>query len=137
MNNNKGFTLIEILAVLIVLAMIMTIAVPAALKVRDRIGDKMLDTKVQVYCDSVLLWADGNRGLLKSGNNNFTLRDLALKNVIKPDNDDSSNPKFYDRDKDHKEISNYTIVVVNNTSNKSVYVDGLYDGSTLVYRCKG
>ncbi len=46
MKNNKGFTLVELLAVIVVLALLVSIAVPGAIKISNKL-------KVNMYCSKI------------------------------------------------------------------------------------
>lgn len=58
--NNKGFTLVEILAVIIILSILITIAIPASQGIGKKINQKMLINKLDIASQSAKLWAIDN-----------------------------------------------------------------------------
>lgn len=60
MKNKNGFTLVELLAVIVVLAIIITIAVPSAISISNKIKAKMEDTKRQMIVDAAKLYGQEN-----------------------------------------------------------------------------
>lgn len=57
MKNNKGFTLVELLAVIVVLAIIIGIAVPSAISVSNKSKVKMYKTKIDLILRAAELYA--------------------------------------------------------------------------------
>lgn len=66
MKNNKGFTLVELLAVIVILALITTIAVPAALSISGKIKDNLYCEKIDMILSSAKMYGEDNRDLLLS-----------------------------------------------------------------------
>lgn len=60
MKNNKGFTLVELMGVIVVLAIIITIAVPSAISISAKIKNKMYDTKVNMIVSSAKMYGQDN-----------------------------------------------------------------------------
>lgn len=65
--NNKGFTLVELLAVIVILAMIVLLAVPAALNISKSIRDDMYCSKVDLLENAALLYGQDNYDEIRSG----------------------------------------------------------------------
>jgi type IV pilus assembly protein PilA len=63
--NKKGFTLVELLAVLVILSLLMVIAVPASINVSKKVKAKMYNNKVSLIKDAALLWAQDNKACLQ------------------------------------------------------------------------
>jgi prepilin-type N-terminal cleavage/methylation domain-containing protein len=61
----KGFTLVEVLAVLVIIALLMAIAVPTSISVSKKVKIKMLNNKVQLAEKAAALWANDNLNCLK------------------------------------------------------------------------
>ena len=59
--NKKGFTLVELLAVLVILGILVTIAVPAATSVGDKAKTKMLKTKTKLAMQGAILYLQDNK----------------------------------------------------------------------------
>lgn len=58
--NKKGFTLVELLAVIIILSLLITIAIPASQAIGKKINEKMLINKLDIASQSAKLWAVDN-----------------------------------------------------------------------------
>lgn len=59
--NKNGFTIIELLAVIALLAIITTIAVPAILGIQNNIQEKSLKTKFSVIEESAIMYGQDNK----------------------------------------------------------------------------
>lgn len=57
---NKGFTLVEILAVITILSMLVVIAIPASQNIAKKINEKMYTSKLDAAKQSAKLWAIDN-----------------------------------------------------------------------------
>lgn len=100
MKNKKGFTLVELLAVIAILGLIMIIAVPSSLSTSSKVKEKMLKTKMELANKAAILWAQDNRvcfsgttctGVTCTGNTcEVTLEYLAEENYL--EYDDTENP---------------------------------------------
>lgn len=55
--NKKGFTLVELLAVVIIIALIIGIAIPSTQAVSGKIKDRMYNTKMELANKAAILWA--------------------------------------------------------------------------------
>lgn len=64
---NKGFTLVELLAVLVILGVIVTIAIPTISSSLNRQKEKDLKNKQQVILSNAELYLDRIRGHLNDG----------------------------------------------------------------------
>lgn len=62
---NKGFTLVEILAVLIILSIILTLAIPGVLRMRDRMNEKGYKSKVELIEKTAKNYAEENSNRIK------------------------------------------------------------------------
>ena len=60
MKNNKGFTLVELLAVMVVLSLVMIIAIPAITKNTSSAKEAILKTKVNLIVDEAVIWGEDN-----------------------------------------------------------------------------
>ena len=142
--SSKGFTLVEILVTVSILALITIIAVPSVISINKKVKQKMLDTKISQAEEAVILWAQNNRNcilkenggtscVVKSGdckdfekdgkvNKNIlvcsvSLNTLASNNIIKYDDDN------------YKEIIN----PVTNLDMKSTIINFIYNLKTKVF----
>jgi prepilin-type N-terminal cleavage/methylation domain-containing protein len=58
--NNKGFTLIEVLSVIVIIALIAAIAVPVSFSVSNKVRNKLLDNKMELAKKAAVLWGQDN-----------------------------------------------------------------------------
>lgn len=61
----KGFTLIEILAVLVILAILMVIAVPSIMKMSGRMKNRGLDSKLEAIKEAAVNYAQSHSNKIK------------------------------------------------------------------------
>lgn len=91
---NKGFTLVEILAVLVVLALLITIAVPNVINVSRNIRTEMFCDKVDMILTAANMYGQDNYDLVKdrvgTGTETISVKvsDLVKNNNLKKDNND-------------------------------------------------
>ena len=64
---NRGFTLVELLCVIILIALLMTIAVPNALRMANRVREKSYDTKIDLIEDAAVSYGQSNLTLVRKG----------------------------------------------------------------------
>lgn len=101
MKNKNGFTLVELLAVIVVLAIIITIAVPSAISISNKIKAKMEETKRQMIVDAAKLYGQENpssvvNSIDNCSNSKITVGTLVNDGYIKKDdvkNGNVVNPK--------------------------------------------
>ncbi len=101
MKNKNGFTLVELLAVIVVLAIIITIAVPSAISISNKIKAKMYETKIQMIKDAAKLYGQENPSKVSNdenctSNGKVKVGDLVNDGYIKKDDVENGfviNPK--------------------------------------------
>jgi prepilin-type N-terminal cleavage/methylation domain-containing protein len=130
--NKKGFTLVELLAVLVILSLLMVIAVPASINVSKKVKAKMYNNKVSLIKDAALLWAQDNKACLALDTNcglsickteglikacTLTVGDLAAAGYVDYDNATTvTNPQTGDS------MNAETIEIKYNTANNSISI---------------
>lgn len=67
MKDKEGFTLMELIVVIAILAALTIIAVPAVLGVSNKVKQKLLDSKISNYEQALLLWSQDNRKCFTDG----------------------------------------------------------------------
>ena len=132
MKNNKGFTLVELLAVIVVLSLVMIIAIPAITKNTSSAKEAILKTKVNLIVDEAVIWGEdnlnyfltSNKGPLKSCNGEdiitceITFNDLAEAGYIKYDNEEEK--LITDPTKKKNSLNDEVILLTYNKSSKKV-----------------
>ena len=66
MLNNKGFTLVEILSTIVIIAMLMGIGIPGIMKISERMNVRAYNTKVDLVEQSAKLWGQDHNALLRA-----------------------------------------------------------------------
>ena len=62
--NKKGFTLVELLSVLVLIGLLMGLAVPGISRITSNIKKKSQKTKIELIEKAAVLWGQDNRTLL-------------------------------------------------------------------------
>ena len=126
MKDKNGFTLVELLAVIVVLAIVVSIAVPSTFAISNRIKKNLFCSKIDFISNSAELYGEDRRdsfgtitidGASYKGKN-VTVKELVTTNYLKKDH--TSEPYIEDpRDKNNNlDNLNVSIYIKNN----SVYV---------------
>lgn len=89
MNNKKGFTLVELLAVIVILGVLTAIAVPSVLEISKKIKTDMYDSKIKTIEVAAELWADDHKSDCLSQINTLQVGQL-IPDYLKAD-DNSGN----------------------------------------------
>lgn len=76
MKNKKGFTLVELLAVIVILGILTAIAVPSVLGISKKIKTNMWESKVKTIEVALELWADDNKANCSSAIESLTVEQL-------------------------------------------------------------
>lgn len=82
MKNKKGFTFIELLAVIALIGVLVIIAIPTLLTVKNRINERLANTKKELLLSAAELYAQDNG---KNSNLTVTVRQLIDSNYIEAD----------------------------------------------------
>ena len=91
----RGFTLVELLAVIVVLSIIISIAVPASISISNRAKEKMYKTKVEMIENAGKLYAQDNPSKVDQNKScDIKVEDLVNGGYLKADEDGKVvNPK--------------------------------------------
>ena len=120
MKKNNGFTLVEILAVVVLISLILVLIVPQVRKTNAKAKTKLCLNKMNTIENSINLWAKNNKscfwknedicgGVKFDKKYETTIKDLAQAGVIDYDkNNDVINPK------DSSSINNYKVELIKN-----------------------
>ncbi len=120
MNNKKGFTLVELLAVIVILAILVTIAVPATLSISDKLKVNMYCKKIGQIETQAKLYGEDIIDSLTTTGINITVKTLVDKGYVKKDQE--SAPYVVDP-RDSKTDSLYNMSFKLYKKNKRAYVD--------------
>lgn len=70
--NKKGFTLIELVVVIVLLGLLMTIAIPSSFKLANKVKVKAYDTKVKIIEDAAKAYGQNNLSIVRRGYSSLT-----------------------------------------------------------------
>lgn len=65
--NNKGFTLVELLVVLVILTVIMAIAIPSITSTLERSKEKERNSKIKLIESAAEIYVDKNKNIFPNG----------------------------------------------------------------------
>ena len=66
--NKKGFTLVEILSVLVLIGLLLALAIPGINKISSNMKKKSYNKKISLVESAAELWGQDNKTLLQSSN---------------------------------------------------------------------
>ncbi len=132
--NKKGFTLVELLAVIVILAVLVTIAVPSAIAISNRIKTKMYCSKVKLMVEAAELYGQDHFNEVKSGAiTNVSIKKLVEEDYLKRDNKDVTLGNGAMRDpRDNTNLDNKLF----NLSAPTKRVEASYDDADYSNTCK-
>ncbi len=86
MKNNKGFTLVELLAVIVILAMLITIAVPSTIAISNKLKLNMYCKKIDSIEVSAKLYGEDRKESFTesyiTADGTYTSRKITIKDLI-------------------------------------------------------
>src|SRR5574344_183069 len=116
MFNKKGFTLVELLAVIVIMALLISIAVPNVISISQKMKVKMFCEKIKLIESDAKLYGQDNIDSVSDGTlTSVSVSELIKKNYLKKDDDkcvigDTSNPCVKDP-RDGSIMDNETITL--------------------------
>ena len=96
MKKNKGFTLVELLAVIVILSLLLVIAVPNVIAISQRIRKNMYCSKIEDIESAAKIYGNDNIDVLETTANNkieINVYTLVSNNLFKKENKDCDNDK--------------------------------------------
>ena len=136
--NKKGFTLVELLAVLVLISLLMGLAIPGINRISNNMKKKSYNQKIKLIESAAELWGQDNKTRLQTTSCNIDdnevpcykieIKELLSENYLDSDNNSGKyiNPK---NDKDMKEC-----IVFVYKQNKRVYAK--FDNGSDSSACK-
>lgn len=118
--NKKGFTLVELLITIVILALIVVIAVPSIGAVTQSIKDNMLEKKADLIEEAAILLGQDIKGSVISSKlkyDGYSCKSFEVKDLV---------PKYLDKDNDVVclgEIGATNVGCIVDPSNKDNYLD--------------
>lgn len=98
--NNQGFTLVELLAVIVVLALVITIAVPSTMRVSNKIKENMFCSKLDFIENAAKLYGEDRKNSLN--NEQISIETLVTTGYLKKDQEKKGENGFYIQDPRNK-----------------------------------
>jgi len=91
MKNKKGFTLIEILVVIVLVALLLGIGIPGVMKISQNMKKRSLNTKLDLVEQAAILYGQDNKTLLQNDENcktpdgNVPCKKVSINDLIEND----------------------------------------------------
>ncbi len=127
--NKKGFTLVELLSVLVLIGLLLGLAIPGINKISSNMKKKSYSKKVSLVESAAILWGQDNRTLLQTNNDcklstdetvscyKITIGNLIENNYLDSDN----NSGEYTNPKNNKNMKDCAVFVYK--ENNRVYAE--------------
>lgn len=126
--NKRGFTLVELLSVLVLISLLFGLAIPGINKISSNMKKKSYSKKVNLIESAAILWGQDNRTLLQTNNDctingkkmscyKLTIGTLIEDNYLDSDN----NSGEYTNPKNNKDMKNCIVFVYK--ENNRVYAE--------------
>lgn len=124
---NKGFTLVELLAVIVVLALVVTIAVPSTLSISNRVKQNLFCSKIDFIENAAKLYGEDYQDSFNEEvtiasstyyGKSIPIKELVSTNYLKKDNENE--PYIEDPRNKNGGLDNETITIY--IKNERIYV---------------
>ena len=117
----RGFTLVELLMVIVVLGIIMAIAIPSIMGVNQSIKDNMLEKKAELIEEAAILLGQDIKGSIISSNKtykgSYKCKSFIVSDLV---------PEYLDKDNDNTCLNNdsaSTVGCIVDPSDENNYLD--------------
>ena len=111
---NKGFTLVELLAVIVIMGLILAIAIPNAFKLSNKVKTKAYKTKIeQIESGAGETYGTNNLGAIRTSKSKCAFKFKENDEIDTVDYDHKKQCDKYNCPKDEKQRAYYDSVVVN------------------------
>ena len=117
--NNKGFTLMELLTVIVILALVMAIAIPSINGITNAVKGNMLDKKLDLIEEAAVLKGQDMKNALissKTNYNGYACKSFKVSELV---------PDYLDKDNNNECLSstNTTSGCIVDPSDETKYLD--------------
>ncbi len=122
--NKKGFTLVELLAVIVLLVLLVTIAVPSSLNLSKKIKENMFCSKINDIETTAKLYGEDRRSSLTGNIDGYKGNNISVKNLVESGylrRDQDIDPLIIDP-RDNKSDALYNMQLGIYIKNNRVYV---------------
>ena len=82
MKNNKGFTLVELLAVIVILALLVTIAVPSTIAISNKLKENMFCKKIESIEIAAKLYGEDRKDSFTESYETYPSRTISVSDLI-------------------------------------------------------
>ena len=134
----SGFTLVELLAVIVILALLLSIAIPGVITMASRIQGNMFCSKVENIEKAAQMWGEDNYdaiNLATGKTQTVTVATLIQKSYLKKDDEKTTDSSLFIRDpRDDTSLLNKEVKVF--IKNSRIYANYQYDTETDKELCK-
>ena len=131
MKNNKGFTLVELLAVIVVLALIIGIAVPNAISLSNKSKKRMYISKIDMIIKAAELYGEDHPkstaiGSCSGTTGIVTVDDLVKDGKVKKDNENKAGKPQVEDPYSGNDMSNLKLCIYR--ENNQIYAELVCNG---------
>lgn len=137
MKKNKGFTIVELLAVIIIIALLSGLLIPAVSSARKKANLKTYETKVASIENSAIIYAQNNyKNLVKGTTENIVTKEIEVATLIGdyivPDGKEKDHMVIDPRDNSKSLDKNKIIITINKKTKKitAEYIEN--DENTII-----
>lgn len=114
--NKKGFTLVELLSVIVLISLLLGIGIPGISKISENMKKRSLNTKIELIEQAGVFWGQDNKAMLQA--NEYcsiddegtisTCKKISIKELISEDYLDSEtyNDVIYTNPRNNKNLAN-------------------------------
>ena len=118
MKDKNGFTLVEILAVIVLISLILGLGIPSVIKLSKNMNKRASKTKIELVEEAALLWGNNNKSLLRKNKcniegSNYDCYKVSIKSLIENEylNSEKAEEIYYLSPTDNIDISHNCVYV--------------------------
>jgi len=115
--NKKGFTLVELLGVIVLLAIVIVIAVPSVAGINGLIKDNMREKKVEIIEEAAILLGQDVKGSIMASDkkyNGYACKSITISELV---------PNYLDRDTESSCLNNGGTGCIIDPADSNNYLD--------------